>query len=442
MRSPLARVGLVVTASAIAACDDSTQLPSPMRDGTPALLRMEPGLPAAPANPYTITARVANAAGEPIEGVEVEWSLVLPGYEPCIQQPATASLVCALPLPGAVSDGRLTDVKGGARATIRAPIQGDYRVTATAGEVSASQVLTLAPGLGVDGSMAWEPVPMPFAHYGSLVATDGLVIYLLRGACGDAPSLTCFRANLDVYDPDGQEWRSRSPSPMGTNGHTSSVAAFVADGFHVLDAGGTEIRHWRYDSPNDVWSGRPAPPTTFGFGSTAAADPGRGLLLFVGSGTVEDMATWSYDLATASWTRRAPAPRPAFFLAAVRIGSKLALVGISEVQWYDPAADVWTVGPPLPIAGRPAAGSLNGRLCVFGGAIYGMGLYFQQIYGSYCWNPSTNQWLSGPPLAGGATQGIAAVELNGALYAFGGMSAPPKSGRGAFSLGHRLVVQP
>jgi N-acetylneuraminic acid mutarotase len=91
---------------------------------------------------------------------------------------------------------------------------------------------------------------------------------------------------------------------------------------------------------------------------------------------------------------------------------------LTSVEVYDPAADSWTIGPPLTIArGGFAAVSMNEKIYVLGGEVLtGANLALTSVE---IFDPQRNIWEHGPDLPL-PLHGVPAVSVNGAIYVLGG----------------------
>jgi N-acetylneuraminic acid mutarotase len=127
---------------------------------------------------------------------------------------------------------------------------------------------------------------------------------------------------------------------------------------------------WR-DRPEEPW--KPAPPPPVALAEVSAAAIGSKLYL------LGDGAPWTLalDLGRGQWdemTRHAARPAPGNHHAAEVWNGKLMLFGgmgqgRATVQIYDPATDVWTLGPPLPFPGGSIASALIGSRIYLAGGI-------------------------------------------------------------------------
>jgi len=91
-----------------------------------------------------------------------------------------------------------------------------------------------------------------------------------------------------------------------------------------------------------------------------------------------------------------------------------------QVDFYDPATDTWTAGPPLPRAlHHTAAGVLDGRLFVVGGYLDPQ---WTPVADVHSLGPGESDWRTEPALAG-PRGALAVASLPDALLAVGGVGS-------------------
>jgi N-acetylneuraminic acid mutarotase len=168
----------------------------------------------------------------------------------------------------------------------------------------------------------------------------------------------------------------------------------------------------------NVWDSGTAMPVALG--EVAAGAIGNKLYL-VGEGSG---ATLAYDLATATWsTDTALARRPyrGNHHAAEVVNRKLYLFGglggssEGKVQIYDPAANKWSLGAPMPFAaGSSLSAVIGGKLYVAGGIV---GSSTTNRLARY--DPATNTWAELAPMPAARNHAAAATDGK-KLFVFGG----------------------
>ncbi len=198
-----------------------------------------------------------------------------------------------------------------------------------------------------------------------------------------------------------------------------SDSRLLPKAFRYLSPQGSEPYGWRFG---------PSLPVALG---EVASGIINGVLYVIGEG---DPATLAYDLTSQTWSiPRNLAPRPFaghHHMAEVVDGKLVLLGGLGSgspgtVQIYDPVADSWSLGTPMPWAGGSCSSVLlDGEIYVSGG-IVGSGTV--TTFAKY--NPAIDSWT---PLADmPAGRNHAAAETDGSkMYVFGGRG--PGSGDGNF----------
>ena len=106
----------------------------------------------------------------------------------------------------------------------------------------------------------------------------------------------------------------------------------------------------------------------------------------------------------------------------------------SAVEIYDPTANAWSDGPPLPAPrGGHAAVVLDGKIHLLGGGNSQSTLADHTVF-----DPATQTWSEAAPLP--RSEGsVAAVVFHGTLYAIGGRSGPSDYGD-VYRTTHRTTV--
>jgi len=203
---------------------------------------------------------------------------------------------------------------------------------------------------------------------------------------------------LQIYDPVLEIWSLGPPLPF----RAGSVATAMIDG-QLYAVGGvvadsTTRAAARFDPVTERWS--PIAPMPLARNHAAAATDGRRLFLFGGRGPGSGAAN-------------------------------VVANGFADVQIYDPATDHWTAsgggesGAPasLPQArgGMGKAVYLHGEFWVFGGeTLNGAGASRAGVYSRVdIYDPVANLWRSGPPMPT-ARHGIYPVTAGGRIMVFGG----------------------
>lgn len=205
-------------------------------------------------------------------------------------------------------------------------------------------------------------------HHAAEVYQDEL--YLLGGIHGSSLDL------VQIYNPARDDWRLGPPLPYATG---SAASALIGDQIYLAGGivGDTTTRQAvRLDLATGEWHA--IAPMPRARNHTAAATDGHRLFVFGGRGP------GSGD-------------------------SNVVANGYDDVQIYDPATDSWTasgegVDAPLPLpqarGGMGKAVYLNGEFYVFGGeTLDGPGATPRNVYPRVdIYDPVANRWREGPPL--------------------------------------------
>ena len=238
---------------------------------------------------------------------------------------------------------------------------------------------------------AWERLPdMPAGKWepASLVLDNKL--YVLGGY----ENFITSSKRVDVFDPAEGTWTQLQDLPSAVS-HVNLVpgnggywfAGGMKDKVHPgLDHIISEV--WHYDLQLDRYAAAPLLPGPRGGGGLARL----GAHLHYVSGLMEDRDTdapdhWKLDLdewtrtGSAEWTAVAPIPLPRNQLSVAVLDDQLYAIGgqlnhdsqqidQTRVDIYDPSADRWRDGPPLPTAHSHSEGATfvhNGRIWMAGG---------------------------------------------------------------------------
>jgi len=212
---------------------------------------------------------------------------------------------------------------------------------------------------------AWTTAaPLPVARAAHSSATlDGL-IHIVGGGSNWSGGNT---AEVWVYDPASDAWTPGVPAP---DANTWGAAAVAVGGKLYLVGGwpGSGVLLRRFDPATGLWEPRAAPPVAFRWGHACAA---IGDLIFVAGGVPTGIAHAVYDTLADTWTTLAPLPAIVVRARSEAIDGLVHLVGATNGGFYiyDPALDVWTQGPAIPLASNvPATVVRDGELWVIGGS--------------------------------------------------------------------------
>ncbi|HEX6188418.1 MAG TPA: protein kinase [Pyrinomonadaceae bacterium] len=237
-----------------------------------------------------------------------------------------------------------------------------------------------------------EKAPMPKPRAGAAVAALDGRLYVVSGFDG-AETID----DVEVYDPATDSWTSRASIPTA---RTAAGAAAIAGKLYVFGGCGRNS-----EGNHDCR-----------VGTTNAME--------------------AYDPHTNTWRARAPMPTARSAMATAVIGDRLYVAGgrgpcppcspYQVLEIYDPVTDTWDRNAaPLPIALSGAGGAaLNGKFYVVGGDLGKPEPQRANLLASY--DPAANQWQMGPPLPTPRSElGLEAV--HGVLYAIGGVGVHESS---------------
>lgn len=230
------------------------------------------------------------------------------------------------------------------------------------------------------------------------------------------------------YDPATLAWQQRASMTVAKSRHAAATAGgklYLFGG--TSDGGSTVVADLlRYDPVTDTWAAMQVGPSARAW--SGMVELGGDLYILggangVGSNALKDV--WKYKIATNTWVQLADMPN-VFSIGgvAVAIGGKIFAAFGSQLYIYDPAKDQWSLGEPPPTWVTNSAGAaVSGLLytaCGTGNDVAGS-TYYNRLQE---YDPATNTWrkLSNFPVT---RYGLAAAELNGALYVFGGQQSSP-----------------
>lgn len=160
----------------------------------------------------------------------------------------------------------------------------------------------------------------------------------------------------------------------------SSRRAYAIGGIGVFDDGEIWSQAERYDPASGVWSSIASMPQAR-HGLSAIGDSNGHIFVFGGSTTLDSSGIQAtslvYDIATDSWSNRAPMPIPTRDSAVVIdhtgaifvLGGRTTTGATDAVQVYDATTNSWSTQTPLaePVYGHAAAYDSLGRIIVAGG---------------------------------------------------------------------------
>jgi N-acetylneuraminic acid mutarotase len=253
-----------------------------------------------------------------------------------------------------------------------------------------------------------QKAPMPTTTSHLAAATLNGKIYAIGGTDTNGVLLS----SVEIYDTTTDSWSTGAPMPTARPGLT---AAAVNGKIYAI--GG-----YTNGQPVSVTICNPSPPLGDGKCTTSS------IPTFAPLNTVE-----IYDPATNSWSTGTALPTARANLSAAVVNGKIYVIGgaskwnagptwgdvLSTVEVYDPATNAWTTGTAMPAARSGlAAVSVNGKIYAVGGT--GLNLYALvgttslQIY-----DPATNTWGYSGASMSTARAAVAAATVNAKIYAAG-----------------------
>jgi Kelch motif len=226
--------------------------------------------------------------------------------------------------------------------------------------------------------LAWEersPMPTPRGFTSAVVYDD--LIYVIGGCSSDTPEQFDNEvATLEAYQPALDAWVALAP--MSTP-RVGPAAAVLDDKIYVV--GGFSRSTWSanssmeiYDINSGQWSIGPPKPTPCSWASAAVVD-GK-IYVFGGAGYEYYDKCEAYDPETNTWSSCTAFAGGRYLHATAQVGRRIYLIGgdrwdprfiYDDLQIYDPAADSWSLGEPMPTAeSLLKACVFEGRIWVFG----------------------------------------------------------------------------
>jgi N-acetylneuraminic acid mutarotase len=256
------------------------------------------------------------------------------------------------------------------------------------------------------------------------------------------------------YDPPSNKWTKKKPMALPAhhlaltelNGKIYVFGGFTEGKIGKLAAWTPINNAFEYDPVNDSWKALAPMPTKRG---AAVAATVAGKMYVIGGATTAPGATnpaihptvaqrvlstvEEYDPAANTWRTGSPMPTPRNHTAAGVVDGKIYVIGgrigaafiaassdLANVEAYDPATDTW--GRPL--AKMPTArsgldvGVYKGRIYVAGGE--NQDFFQHTAYHAFeAYDPATNTWSILPPMAIGR-HGVAGGVVGNRFYAISG----------------------
>lgn len=281
--------------------------------------------------------------------------------------------------------------------------------------VNSAPTPTPAAEVQIGDSRWYTGAPLPEPRAGAAVAGIGLNIYQIGGYVADGVT-----ADAAQFTSNELRWRALTPRPIGA---AEAAIAVFNEQIYVMGgrlADGTPTAQVDVYSPlGDLWrSGAPLPQPVAG---GAAVAVGGAIYFFGGSAGGAPIAdAYAYNPETDAWRALPPLPTARLLPAATVLENEIYLLGgsdgnepLTRCERFDTAAETWSTCPAMP-APRTAAGavSLLDRIYVIGGTEANGALFSSR----------TQQWsvVDMPMLAqeGLLAPGLATIETR--IYVLGG----------------------
>lgn len=275
--------------------------------------------------------------------------------------------------------------------------------------------------------LIWQSLAaMPFAVRAATATTDGSKIYVFGGWTTEATNYT------QIYDVATGTWSTGTPVPANL---AYGMAAASSSGIHLM-GGSTNpsnkfTSHYIYSPQTDSWSTRASLPQGLD-GGAAMTWEGR-LYVFGGNhgGAAVSATALVYDPQTDQWSTLQDmptarlSPAGALYAGAMVVSGGWASDGLQVVESFDPSSGWRTTLPSLPDRRETHASAVvDGRLCVAGGRRYRGAPKYSS---TYCLASAQAGWVAGPSMPIPLDE-VAYVELDGALYIFGGNTSDVSAG--------------
>lgn len=306
-----------------------------------------------------------------------------------------------------------------------------------AGGLSLGSVVYAQPGWSDAAALPSPRQEIYATTYNGMIFTAG----------GLAEGASAVRDDFLAYDPTADSWEALPDLPAARHHITLSALDGVIYAIGGFSGGFPDWRPeasaYSYDFEAAGWTDLPDLPVARGEHVSAAVD---GQVYVIGGrvpGT-EDAATFTahrdtsrmdiFDPQTGLWSRGADAPTARNSAASAVIDGQIYVVGgrqylgqtdgsgvnvnVTALEVFDPATGLWSVRAPLPQgAGGLAAAEVGGLLYVFGGEQWSPN---RQVFADgWVYDPATDSWDAMPRL-NVPRHGLAAAAIDGRIYTIGG----------------------
>lgn len=369
--------------------------------------------------------------GRRVFSVSIEGATQLADYDIATEAAPMTAVIKSFTVP--VTDGVLNlDF----RASVDQPLVSAIEVLGT--PVPAPQYTPLTPFSWSDRA----PAPQALAEAQGMMV--GGKLYVMGGFFNTGEEAT---QRADVFDPATNRWTRLADVPAKLT-HAATVDdgqgnIYLLGGYLGDHPGPSTNQVWKYSIATNTWSAGPSLPEARGAG--AAARIGNQIHFFGGavrtdvSDTVDRSAHVVLDLATNTWSTKAPLPNPRNHLGGVALNGKIYAIGgqrsfrentenQDQVDVYDPQTDTWSQAAPMPNPrGHISASTFvwNNKIVVAGGSVNGamFGLASTEVT---MYEPQTNAWTRATPLPAARKTPVGGAWNNLLIVATGdGVDASP-----------------
>ena len=295
---------------------------------------------------------------------------------------------------------------------------------------AAIMLCMMVPGISWATDVSWtSKASMNTARSSPAALSYDGQVFAIAGLAQDGTRL----GTLEKYDPASNAWTTLLPMPTGRPG-----LAFVETGemFYALGGEGSTSGRWApevevYNPATNTWSSKndwAVPRNDLAYGAI------NGKIYLAGgrTGYGGTVATCEeYDPASDSWSTKTDMPLSVLSPASGVIDGKLYVAGgqhkdsethyelVDSLQIYDPVANTWSTGAPMPTAFNSCCGVVSGNMFyVFGHASSGITVL--------AYDTETDTWETLSQNTAPDSYGAGAC-ADGVVYYFGGDSDGTRS---------------
>jgi hypothetical protein len=261
-----------------------------------------------------------------------------------------------------------------------------------------------------------------FAIHVTVTDLAGLVSNELTGGFRIAPAVWVSKASMPIPQSTGF-------IAATTGGRRVYVIGGVMNTPEILQI---------YDTATDSWTIGPAMPRVHG--PLAVAVALNGVVYVMGGFDVGTQAVLSsvdaFDTAGGIWSTKTPMPTPRHSAAGAVINGRICIVGgynggtiqatpaLNSVECYDPVANSWSAGPPMPTARMRLGFDVAGESAYAVGGVCCFGPGFPHLATVERYDAGANAWSTSPALPTVRNE-PAVVGAGGLLFVIGGYGGTP-----------------